>query len=179
VPGIGLVGSRGIYRHERFLLDEERFSTPAGEVVRPAIHHPGAVAVIARPAADRLVLVRQYRYPLRRWLWEIPAGTLRPGEAPAAAAARELAEETGYRAGRWRELLAFHPAVGVSDELMHLFTAEDLVSGAPCPDPGELIEARTWTAVEVAGLEADRLDAKTLVALAWLGWWPAAGTGTA
>jgi hypothetical protein len=91
------VGSSDIHRGDAglrlvaLLLQEERFATPDGEVVRPVIHHPGAVAVIAQPSRDALVMVRQYRYPVRRWTLEIPAGTRVPGEAPERTAASRAA----------------------------------------------------------------------------------------
>ena len=140
---------------------------------REVVRHPGAVAVVARTAADEIVLVRQYRYAAGRTLLEIPAGTREPGEEPDATAVRELAEETGYRAASWRPLGSFFTAPGFCDEVIHLFLAEGLTPGAANPDPGEFVEP-----VPVSSSECRRLlagedgedgrrieDAKTLAAL--------------
>ncbi len=170
-----------IYRSGRFCLAEETFATPVGPVTRPVIHHPGAVAVMPRPDPDSLLLIRQYRYPLRRWIWEIPAGTAHADEDPMLTAGRELEEETGFRAGRLVECLRLHPAVGVSDELMVLFEATDLRPGSQAPDHGEFVETRRVHRTELAELlgEDDILEAKTLIALGWLGWWSEAHRGLA
>lgn len=175
MPEIRLLDRRELWGSERFAFWEERFATPSGPVTRPVVHHPGAVAILAPIGTEAILLVRQYRYSLRRETLEIPAGTLRPGEEPAAGAGRELAEETGYRAtGELEELTAFHPAPGVSDERMHLFFARDPEPGPADPDEGEFIAARPYRRDEVAAAAAAReLDAKTLLACVWMGWAPA------
>jgi ADP-ribose pyrophosphatase len=171
VSSAHFVSAQQLFASPRFVLVEETFATSDGPVVRPVIHHPGAVAVIAQPAPDRLVLVRQYRYPIRRWTLEIPAGTRVPGEAPEATAARELAEEAGYAAARLTELMRFHPAVGVSDEEMVLYRAEGLTPAAAAPDHGELVAREVVELAALPGLLAagELSDAKTLIALALLG----------
>jgi len=149
----------------------ETFATSDGPVVRPVIHHPGAVALLAQPDPRSLVLVRQYRYPIRRWTLEIPAGTRVVGEAPEVTAARELREEAGYTAARISEVSRFFPAVGVSDEEMILYRAEGLSEVPAAPEHGELV------AREIVGFErlqtlictGELCDAKTLIALAMLG----------
>jgi len=89
--------------------------------------HPGAVAVLALDDADRILMIRQYRHPVGRLLWEIPAG-LRdvPGEAPWVTAARELMEEAGYRAKDWRVLADYYSSPGYSTERLRIFLARDL-----------------------------------------------------
>lgn len=149
----------------------ETFATSDGPVVRPVIHHPGAVALLAQPDDQSLVLVRQYRYPIRRWTLEIPAGTRVVGEAPEVTAARELREEAGYTAARISEVSRFFPAVGVSDEEMILYRAEGLREVPAAPEHGELVTR------EIVGFErlqtligtGELCDAKTLIALAMLG----------
>lgn len=155
----------------RFTLAVEAFETPDGLVERPVIHHPGAVGIIACPDPDHLVLVRQYRYALRRWTLEIPAGTREPDEAPEVTAARELQEEAGYRASRLIEVTRFLPAPGVSDEVMILYRAEGLEPAPTDPDHGELIHPevialRDWRSLRDEGLIC---EAKTLIAVALLG----------
>src|ERR1700692_2498173 len=104
------------------------------------VRHPGAAAVVAVDAADRVCLVRQYRHGITDFLWEIPAGKLDPGEAPQVCAVRELAEETGVAARRWTSLGKFLPAPGIFTEVIHLYLARDLVVGPPAPDADEELE---------------------------------------
>ena len=163
--------ARTIFASPRFALMEETFATSDGAVVRPVIHHPGAVAVLAQPAPETLLLVRQYRYPIRRWTLEIPAGTRVPGEAPEATAARELQEEAGFSAAQLEELTRFLPAVGVSDEELILYRATGLSEIAAAPEHGELVTREVVALGRVPALLAAGLicDAKTLFALALLG----------
>lgn len=90
------------------------------------IEHPGAAAIVPLISADEVVLIKQYRHALKRYIWEIPAGTLDPQEDAAACARRELAEETGYSAGEWHQLGEITPVPGYSDERIHLFLASKL-----------------------------------------------------
>lgn len=129
--------------------------------------HPGAVA-IAAVQDGKIALVRQLRPSIQQHIWEVPAGTLEPGEDPAACALRELAEETGYRAKRVAHLLSFYLAPGYSTELLHLFLAEELTPGEPLYDETESIEEVAWVPLE----EADKMiadgrivDAKSIIAI--------------
>nr|WP_245708782.1 NUDIX hydrolase [Ruania alba] len=98
-----------------------------GEVRREFVRHPGAVAVVALDAQERVALLHQYRHPVRSSLWEVPAGLLDvPGEPLQAAAARELAEEADLRAGTWHTLVDFYTTPGGSDERIRIFLARDL-----------------------------------------------------
>lgn len=109
------------------VVREEADLGEAGTVVREFQRHPGAVAVLALDDQDRVLLIRQYRHPVRHFLWELPAGLLDvPGEPPQDAAARELAEEADLRAGRWHVLLDFFTSPGGSDEALRVFLARDL-----------------------------------------------------
>ncbi len=170
-PAVSFVRGQERYRGPKFALVDEVYATPDGEVERPVIHHPGAVAILAEPEPGLLLMVRQFRYSIRSWTLEIPAGTRVPGEAPEATAMRELEEESGYRAGRLSEIMRFHPAVGVSDEEMMLYRAEDLTPGTAAPDPGELVRRELVSLADLPGMLAagQRFDAKTLIALALLG----------
>jgi ADP-ribose pyrophosphatase len=147
---------------------------------RDVVRHPGAVAIAALDDADRLLLVRQWRQPAGRTLLEIPAGTLDRDPAtgaiedPELASRRELEEETGYRAGSWERLGAFWTAPGFASELMHLYLATDLVAAGPgrlAPDADEALELVRLPLGDALAA-ADRgevLDAKTLLAILWLG----------
>ncbi len=142
--------------------------------------HPGAVAVVAIDAEDRILLVRQWRTPAERVLLEIPAGTLDVDpdtgviEDPELASRRELEEETGYRAGTWRKLAAFWTAPGFASELMHLYLATDLSAAHPDerlgPDEDEHLRLdRRPFADAVAAVERGEIsDAKSIVGLLWV-----------
>jgi ADP-ribose pyrophosphatase len=133
------------------------------------VEHPGGVAVIARPTPGRIVLVRQYRHPVAGELWEVPAGMIERGEAPAVTAERELREETGYRAQRLDFLWSIYTSPGFCDERIHFFAAEGLTPGEAQPEADEQFEVRAWPIEDAWNLvAADRLrDAKTQIALAW------------
>jgi ADP-ribose pyrophosphatase len=131
------------------------------------VRHPGAAAVVAVDDAGRVCFVRQYRHGIADFLWEIPAGKLDPGEAPQACAVRELAEETGVRAGRWTSLGQYLPAPGIFTEVIHLYLARDLTVGAPAPDADEELELE-WLPIEDAVgmlLRGEWNDGKTALAL--------------
>jgi ADP-ribose pyrophosphatase len=168
---VSFISATPCYASPRFSLSEERFSTPDGEVSRPVIHHPGAVAVIAQPDAGHLLLVRQYRYPVRRWTLEIPAGTRAPGEAPERTAARELREEAGQQARTLTEMVRFFPALGVSDEELIIYRADGLSEVPPAPEHGELVSRVVVALSELPAMVASGAlcDAKTLIAMALLG----------
>lgn len=115
-----------------------------GTSVREWIDHPGASAVVPLFADGTTVLVRQFRYPPRRHFLEVPAGKLDvAGEDPEAVAARELEEETGWKAGRLVHLASLHPCIGYSNEQIHLYLAFDLGRGTQDLGDGEFVEVVT------------------------------------
>lgn len=135
------------------------------------VEHAPTFGIIALLSRAELVLVRQYRHPVRRRLWEIPAGTAEPGEDPASGAARELSEETGYRAARMRALGPLYMTPGFCDEAMHFFVAEGLTAGAQSLDEDERIEVAAFALADAWGLvtAGEIADVKTLLALHWMG----------
>ena len=153
-------------RGKRFTLAKVEAVVAGRRLVRDVLLHPGAVAVLA-VEGGRVLLERQYRVPVGEWVYEIPAGTMEPGEEPEETARRELVEETGYEASRLRRLLEFYPSPGVSSEKIVLFLAEGLRYVGARPEPDELIETM-WVplprALEMARSGEIR-DAKTLIAL--------------
>jgi ADP-ribose pyrophosphatase len=136
-------------------------------VERELVLHPGAVAILPWAAPDHVCLIQNRRPVVGETLWEIPAGTLESGEDPAAAAARELAEETGFRAGWWRQLAEFYPSPGILSERMFLFIARDLSSGPAQLERDEQIEPHIvpWSQALAWAMDGTVRDAKTLTAL--------------
>lgn len=135
--------------------------------VREYIHHPGAVAVLPLLDEAHIILERQYRHPLGRVIYEIPAGKRDMDETPLLCAQRELREETGYCADNWLSLGSFYPCAGYSDEVIYLFVARNLQQLGRALDVGEFLDVVVMSLPEalqkVASGEID--DAKTMIAL--------------
>ena len=142
---------------------------------REYIQHPGAVAVIPVLDDGRLVLVRQYRYPLAKVLLEFPAGKLELGEPTLACAQRELAEETGYTAAEWAFAGEIHNAAAYSTESIWLWFARGLVPGPQHLDTGEFVEVARLSEPELdaLALRGELPDVKTRIGLHWLQRWRA------
>ena len=137
---------------------------------REFVQHPGAVAVIPVLDDGRVVLVRQYRYPLAKILLEWPAGKLEPGEDQLVCAQRELQEETGFVAREWAFAGEIHNAAAYSSESIWLWFARGLHAGPARPDAGEFVETVSMSLIELEALEArgELPDVKTLIGLRWL-----------
>jgi len=156
------------YQGRKIQVALETTVTPDGHTVtRDIIVHPGAVAILLMVSAEQVCLLRNRRPAVEATLWEIPAGTLEPAEPPAAAAVRELAEETGYRAQHWRKLSAFYPSPGCLSECTHLFLAEGLTPGPMQLEHDEELEPRVvaWNDAVAWALDGTIQDAKTILAL--------------
>lgn len=138
-------------------------------ILRDVVLHPGAVAILPLVDEEHICLLRNHRFILEEVLWEIPAGTLEAGEAVEAAAVRELAEETGYQAAKWRKVLEFYPSPGILSERTHLFVASELTAGAMRPEADEQLEPQIVAISQALAWTRDGTirDAKTLVALLW------------
>jgi ADP-ribose pyrophosphatase len=155
-----------------------------GEATREYVVHPGAVMIIPLlqdrdTGAYRLVLERQFRYPVGQVMIEFPAGKLDPGENSLTCAKRELLEETGYRATEWARAGVLHPVISYSTEFIDIWFARGLVAGERALDPGEFLEVFTATPDELMSWCRDGrvTDAKTLSGALWLqnmvsGAWP-------
>src|SRR6476646_1557581 len=143
-------------------------TAPDGSLIRrDAILHPGAVVILPVLDADHVVLLRNHRFVIGETLWEVPAGTLEPGELLQNCAERELAEETGYTAAKWRSLGYLYASPGVLDEKLHRFIAEQLTPGAARPEPDEQLQPVTVRLDESIRmcLAGEIKDAKTITAL--------------
>jgi ADP-ribose pyrophosphatase len=143
------------------------------QATREYIRHPGAVAVVPLLDDGRVVMVRQHRYVVGKILVEFPAGKLDPGEGVLRCAARELQEETGYRAREWARVGAFFNAAAYSTEAMEIWFARGLVAGEQRLDHGEFVEVVPMTVeqVEALAVAGDLPDMKTMIGLQWLQQW--------
>ncbi len=137
---------------------------------REYVIHPGAVMIVAQLADGRLVLERQYRYPVQAVMLEFPAGKLDPGETSLACAQRELREETGYSARQWARAGVLHPVISYSTEFIDIWFARELTLGERKLDAGEFLDVFTATPAELlAWCSTGRVtDAKTLTGVLWL-----------
>jgi ADP-ribose pyrophosphatase len=154
----------------RARVDELRYDD--GALSRcDVVEHSGSFGIIPLLSHNEIVLVRQYRHPVRRYLWEIPAGTAERGEDPLDGAERELAEETGYHANRIRPIGQVFMTPGFCDEVMHLFVAEGLTAGSQSLDEDERIAVASFEAEAAWRLvrSGEIADVKTLLALWWMG----------
>ncbi|MGH9383682.1 MAG: NUDIX hydrolase [Vicinamibacterales bacterium] len=170
-----LLERREVFRGRIFTLEVDRVTLPTGHTVSlEIVRHPGSVVLLPIPEPGTVILIRQYRYALDRWIWELPAGSLKPGENPALAAARECEEEIGLVPKRVERVRAYYPTPGFCDEEMIYFRCEEL--GPPAPDStarkdeDEEIEPRTFSVVEARALVAagEIVDLKTVAGLTLL-----------
>jgi ADP-ribose pyrophosphatase len=143
-----VLSSEVVFEGRVFRVVRDRLIEPGGkEGVRDFVRHNGSAVILAVDNSKSkkdpwIVMERQYRHAANRFLWEVPAGKLDPGEDPLAGAQRELQEETGYRAKKWTELIEYYASPGFLGESMKVFLAEGLVAGDARPEEDELIELR-------------------------------------
>jgi len=165
-----------IYEGRIFTVQIETITLPKGhELKAEVIRHPGSVVIIPLTDEGKIILVRQYRAPLGRWAWELPAGSLKPGEDVEKAAGRECHEEIGLIPGRLERLGAFYPTPGYCDEEMNFFRASGLREAgaddeASQPDEDEDIETKAFTVDELKSMirSGEIIDLKTVGGLSLL-----------
>jgi len=160
------LSSKLIYRARIFDLKGVSMKAPDGHKFRhEVIIHPGAAVIVPVLKGEKFVLISQYRTAVKKAIWEFPAGTLEAGEAPLHCAKREIIEETGFEARRWRKLVSFYPAPGISTEYMHIFLAEDLVPARMDLDRDEFIERHvvSFKRLQKMILSGIIIDAKTII----------------
>lgn len=145
-------------------LELDQAQLPNGKIAsREIIHHPGGVTVLALDADQTVTLVRQFRYPFGRAIWELPAGKLDPGEDTLLAAKRELSEETGLEAREWTYLGYVMASPGYCDEVVHMYLARDLHRKESHPDEDEFLELTVMPFGELVSqvMDGSIPDAKT------------------
>jgi len=159
---------REVYTGRIIELRLEDAELPNGKsITLEVVHHPGAAAIVALDAHGEVTLLRQWRHAAGGYIWEIPAGTLAPGEAPEACARRELREETGLVAAEWMGLGSILTTPGFCDERIHLFLARDLSDDAQQLDQDEVLTvSRTPLAKALEMVDGGEIeDAKSIAAL--------------
>jgi len=166
------VSRREIHRGRLLHVVDDEVRLEDGTIAhREVVEHPGAVAIVALDDQERVVLVRQWRHPAGRALWELPAGTCDRDEHVDTTASRELQEETGFRAGSWQELGRGFLSPGYSTEEMRFYLARGLIEGDPGTDPDERVDVGIFDPAEVRALVASaQVDVKTMAGLALAGW---------
>jgi len=169
-----LVSSKVVYKGPVFWVTTDHVQEPGGvEARRDVIHHSGSIVVLAvddRDSILRILFERQYRHAAGDYLWELPAGRIDPGENELAAAKRELIEETGYRAAKWRRILKFYASPGFVAETMAVYLATGLTEGEAEPEDDEIIYKKLVplpAAVDMV-LTGKVRDAKTISSVLWL-----------
>jgi ADP-ribose pyrophosphatase len=145
-----ILSSKVIYKGQIFGVRRDEVLEPTGlRTTREVITHPGSVVVMPVLPDRRIILIRQYRHAARQFLWELVAGRIDPGESVRQAAARELIEETGYRAKRLRVFLDLFPTPGFLEERMYILLAEGLTPGVAEPEEDEKIVAKAYARAEL------------------------------
>jgi len=166
-----IVSSKEVYKCDLFSVTEDHATDGKGyEIRRSIVRHAGSAVMMAVDHRKRILLVRQYRLPAGMKMWELPAGRLDPGENPLQAAKRELVEETGCRARKWRKLVTFYASPGYVSEKMTIFLATDLTEGEAQPMEDERIEPRwfSWAEIERMLRSGKIIDGKTMIGyLTW------------
>jgi len=169
-----VVSSKVVYQGKVFKVTSDKVKEPNGiTATRDVIRHSGSVVILAVDESGdepRVLLERQYRYAAQSYLWELPAGRIDPGESALAGAKRELIEETGYRAKKWKRVLHFYASPGFLDETMEIFLARGLTLGEAQPEADEVIECHLVPLTEAIDMVfSGRIhDGKAIAGVLWL-----------
>ena len=169
-----VLSSRVVYRGPVFWVTTDQVLEPGSvRVRRDVVRHSGSVVILAvdvRRSQPYVLLERQYRHAAQGYLWELPAGRIDKGENPLAAAKRELLEETGYTAARWKRILKFYASPGFVAETMNIYLARGLRAGTAQPEADEVIQQRLIPLKDAARwvMRGTICDAKTICGVLWL-----------
>lgn len=165
------ISGEGVYDGIFLKMKRDTVSLPDGQhAVREYLEHPGAVAILAVLDDGRILLERQYRYPIAQAVIEIPAGKLNAGEDPLLCAQRELQEETGYTAKHWSKIRRIHPVISYSTEFIDIYLAEGLSPGPARLDEEEFLDVFAAPLEELLHwVEMGKItDVKTIISTYWL-----------
>lgn len=171
---VRVVSSKTVFKSRVFDVVTEQVREPGNiQVRRDIVRHPGSIVILALDDSRRpphILLERQYRHAAGKRMWELPAGTLDPGEAKLPAAKRELLEETGYTARKWERALSFYVSPGFVTESMQVFLARGLTKGQAQPEDDERIAVRFFPLAQAVrmAISGKIVDAKTIAGLLWL-----------
>jgi ADP-ribose pyrophosphatase len=169
-----VLSSKTVFKGPAFSVRSDRVREPSGIVARrDVVRHSGSAVILAvdeSGAEPRVLLERQYRYAAKDYLWELPAGRVDPGEKALAGAKRELLEETGYRAAKWKQALFFYPSPGFLDETMTVYLARGLRPGDAQPEEDESIECHLTPLSQALAMvrSGEICDGKTIASVLWL-----------
>jgi ADP-ribose pyrophosphatase len=169
-----LLSSKVVYQGKVFKVTSDKVKEPNGiTATRDVIRHSGSVVILPVDETGdeaRVLLERQYRYAAQSYLWELPAGRIDPGESALAGAKRELIEETGYRAKKWKRVLSFYASPGFLDETMEIFLARELSVGEAEPEDDESIECHLVPLSEAVDMifSGKIHDGKAIAGVLWL-----------
>jgi len=167
-PETEILNHNEIYSGKIVSLHVDVIRQESGEsTLREVVRHPGGVAAVPVLDDGRIVLIRQFRYPLGKYIWEIPAGKLDSGQTPRDTIARELEEEIGYTAGTLTEMCSFYTSPGFCNEVIHLFIARALVPCARRPETGEHITPEAFTLDECLSMinRGEIMDGKSILGI--------------
>lgn len=169
-----VLSSKTVFKGPVFFVTKDDVMEPTGvRARRDVVHHTGSVVVLAveeRKGEPHILLERQYRHAAQGFLWELPAGRIDEGEEKLSAAKRELLEETGYSAKRWKLILDFFVSPGFMDETMAVYMATELQAGQAQPEDDEVITKKFFSLSAALRLVTNRAikDAKTIASVLWL-----------
>lgn len=162
------VSSKEIFKGKIVTLKVDQVEMPGGKLAtRELVKHPGGVGVVALTDENEVILVKQYRKPIEKAIFEIPAGKLDPGEEHRVCGIRELEEETGLKAGKFEYLGFIYPSPGFTDEVTHMYLATELYQGEMHPDPDEYLDIVRMPIEQVVEMILDNeiSDAKTVAGI--------------
>lgn len=161
------INSEIVYDGPVFKVRKHRVDTINGESIRDVVEHSGGAVMIAVKDNGKIIMEKQFRKPLEKVIFELPAGKIDPNEDPMNTAYRELIEETGYRAGTVKHLTSYTPTCGYSNEILHVYLMKDLTPGETDPDPTECVDVLEYdadTLIEMI-LNKEITDGKTILGI--------------
>ena len=161
------IGTKRIYEGKIINLRRDKVTVLNGTSEREIVEHNGGAVLLAITDEKKIVMVRQYRKPAGKVMFEVPAGKIDPGEKPEVTAARELKEETGYTAANVSYLMHFYPSVGYSEEILYLYLCTGLAPGETDPDENEALDIEEHEIDELyqMAMSGELDDAKTIIAV--------------